>query len=139
VLPSTWRIVRGSSSPEQVEAEACLGGLRLALDWVGQPIWVETNCLTLVQDLGRKNESRSRLAGLVAEIRVVGNLLPQCKFRHAYRASYEVSHSLPSSEGDKCQECVVIHFDAPPCVQAQIELERAGEPAASLLCNQGET
>jgi hypothetical protein len=50
VLLSDWQMLRGCASPEQAEAEACLRGLRLVLEWIREPAWVETDCLTLIKD-----------------------------------------------------------------------------------------
>jgi hypothetical protein len=68
VLLVAWRALRGCGSPEQVEAEACLEGLRLTMEWIRQLTWAETDCQNLVNDIQRLSNARSSLAGILAEI-----------------------------------------------------------------------
>jgi hypothetical protein len=93
VLLSAWMVLRGCASPEQAETEACLKGLRLAVEWIRKPAYLETDCSTLIQDIVKENESRSVLAGILSEIKAVGGHLPACKFTHVRRDANIVAHT----------------------------------------------
>jgi hypothetical protein len=54
-----WRIVRHCRSPEEAQAEACLEAVRLAAEWIRQPICLESDCATIVKALNPKESSRS--------------------------------------------------------------------------------
>lgn len=91
VLLTAWRVLRGCASPEHVEAEACLEGLRLTAEWIRRPVCVESDCLNLIND--------TCLVGTLSEIQAVKNVLRECNFRHIKRCSNEVAHGLASAEG----------------------------------------
>jgi ribonuclease HI len=134
VLLAAWRALRGCGSPEQAEAEACLEGLRLTAEWIRQPTWVETDCQNLVNDIQRPSNARSRLAGILAEIQAMRNILPECNFRHVRRGSNEVAHGLARRDSIH-QECVVMRLNAPSFVRELIQRGAAGSPDPSFACN----
>jgi hypothetical protein len=74
VLLSAWKWIRNCGSLKQTEAEACLEGLRLAAEWIHQPIWVESDCASLIQALGRTTDARSSIFGILSEIQAVKNI-----------------------------------------------------------------
>jgi hypothetical protein len=88
---------------------------------------VEMDCLTLIKDLEKGSVPHSRMAGLLTEIRAVGILLPNCKFRHINRGGggNEVAHSL-AQRAIKHQECV----------RDQIDLESVAVVVDPPDCNQ---
>jgi hypothetical protein len=85
VLLSTWQMLRGCASLEQAEAKACLRGLRLVLEWIREPAWVETDYLTLIKGLEKGSIPHFRMMRLLTKIRAVEIFLPDCKFRHINR------------------------------------------------------
>jgi hypothetical protein len=133
VLLTAWKRMRECGSPEPGEAEACLEGLRLTLEWIRHPTWVEMDCLTIIQDIGRKEDTRSSLAGLLVEVKAVGNLLLGYKFRHTHRASNTVTHLL-AKRALEHQACVVMHYN----VHTQIKVEATAQTHVLPLCNQRE-
>jgi hypothetical protein len=66
---STRVVIRDASSEH---AEACLHGLRLTMEWIREPTWVELDSSTLINDIVNRNDTRS-------------SLLPACKFAHVRR------------------------------------------------------
>jgi ribonuclease HI len=110
VLLTAWKIVRACASPEQAEAEALLHGLRLATEWVRQPIWVETDCLNLIRDLTKTIGTRSSMTGILADIQAVGRLLPECSFHHISREANQVAHLLAHKalEDEQCGSLCVL-------------------------------
>jgi hypothetical protein len=59
VLLSAWRVLHGCASSEHAEAEACLHGLRLSMEWIQELTWVESDCSTLINDIVNKKDTRS--------------------------------------------------------------------------------
>jgi hypothetical protein len=51
VLQTAWKSIRECRSVEEAEAEACLDGIKLAIEWIRQPIRMETDCTTPVHAL----------------------------------------------------------------------------------------
>jgi ribonuclease HI len=134
VFLTAWRVLRDCAKPEQAEAEACLEGLWLAAEWVRQPAWVESDCLNLINDIHQTNSSRSGLLGVLAEIKAVKNILPECHFKHIKRCANEVAHRL-AQEAIRNQNCIVMRFNAPECVRGLLAKEEAGIDATPPFCN----
>jgi hypothetical protein len=51
VLLTAWRSLRNMVFVEAAEAEACLHGERLMMEWIKQPLLVESDCQVLVHAL----------------------------------------------------------------------------------------
>jgi hypothetical protein len=47
VMLTTWRTLSSCASPEEAEAGPCLQGLRLIVQWIGRPAYVESDCSIL--------------------------------------------------------------------------------------------
>jgi ribonuclease HI len=94
VLLSAWRTLARCSSLEVAEAEACLAGLRLVVEWNNQPTQVEVDCQTLVKAIKDRSESRASWAGLIEEIRGVIALLLGSQVKHVRRDANKAAHSL---------------------------------------------
>jgi hypothetical protein len=127
-------VLHGCASSEHTEAEACLHGLRLTMEWIREPTWVESDCSTLINDIVNRNDTRSSLPGILSEIKAVGSLLPACKFTHVRRESISVAHTL-AHRALKFYECVVMRYSFPASVIDQVALETM----ADRPCNQDVT
>jgi hypothetical protein len=92
VLLSAWQSLENFASVD--EAEACLQGIRLARVWIDQPMIVEADCVGLIKALMMGVQSRAPWAGVISEIRVVGQLPPECRFSHIRREANRVAHEL---------------------------------------------
>jgi hypothetical protein len=68
VLLTTWRFIRHCGSPEKAEAKACLEGVRLAVEWIRQPVQVEFDCSNLIKALHDGCQERARWVGTISEI-----------------------------------------------------------------------
>jgi hypothetical protein len=51
VILTTWRVLRGCASLDQAEVEVVLEGLRLTVEWVRWPAWLESDYLNIINDL----------------------------------------------------------------------------------------
>jgi hypothetical protein len=71
--------------PEEAEAETCLKGVRLMVEWMEKQTCVESDCSNLIRALEKKIEDRSRWVGILIEIQAAECLLPACNFRHTHR------------------------------------------------------
>jgi hypothetical protein len=72
----------------------CSKAATLTVECVRQPALAETDCKTLVDDVQRPANARSRLVGLVAEIQTVKNILLECTFKHVRRRANEIAHAV---------------------------------------------
>jgi ribonuclease HI len=133
VILSVWRWLRTCGSAEQAEAEACLQGLRLAAEWIQQPIWVESDCELLIPSLRKTDGNRSSNEGILREIQAVKNILPDCKFGHTRRHMNRVAHSL-AQEAIRKRQSVVMRYDAPQCARKLIDEDRASIAGNPLDC-----
>jgi hypothetical protein len=121
-------------SPEEAEAEACLQGVRLAMEWVRLPVRVESDCLTLVWVVHDQQLSHAAWAGIVAEIRAAKQSLPECSVNHIRRDANGVAHEL-AQRAIRSHECVVMHSEAPECVHRRIEVEVVQGSTTRSSCN----
>jgi hypothetical protein len=135
VLLAAWQTLRRCSSPEEVEAEACLMGLRLVAEWNLQPTCVEVDCLTLVRSIEEGKESRANWAGIIStEIRVRA-ILPGCKFQHVGREANKAAHGLAQRSALRTQESVVMRLNAPEEIRSLVEVEAARRNSIVTPCN----
>jgi hypothetical protein len=132
VLLTAWQFLRHCGSPE--EAEACLQGLRLVLEWIKHPTCIEADCLSLIKALETSHAPRSGWAGVIEEIQAARNLLPGSTISHARREVNKVAHEL-AQRAMKNQECEVMRQHAPECVRRQIVIKANGRMRASRACN----
>jgi hypothetical protein len=124
VLLTAWRFVRQCGSPEQAEAEACLDAVRLAVEWIRQPIFLESDRVSIVNALKSNDSSRSSWAETIAEIGAASELLPECRFAHTRREGNRVAHQLAQMAMRSC-ECGVMRFDMPPDVREVVQADAA--------------
>jgi ribonuclease HI len=119
VILTAWHC----GSPEQ--AEACLDAVRLASEWIRQPICLESDCSVIVNAIKMNDSSRACWAGTTAETVAVSRLLPDCKVSHTRR-----SRRQPCSG-----ECAVLRFDMPPEARALVQADAARISRSKTPCN----
>jgi hypothetical protein len=56
---TAWRFLQHYGSPKEAEAEACLKGICLGVEWMRQPTCAETDCSGLVKALHGGGENRA--------------------------------------------------------------------------------
>jgi hypothetical protein len=82
---TTWRALRWCvprHSLEKAEAEACLEGLRLVVEWIRAHVIVESDCANLIKTLKTNEVTQAPWAGVIVEVRAVFKLVPYWKLHH---------------------------------------------------------
>jgi hypothetical protein len=101
------------------------------VEWIKQPICVESDCATLIQAINRKEADHSRWAGIIKEIQATGNQLPGCLFLHIKWEANQVAHEL-SQRALRREQVVVMRFWVLPNLCLHVEKEmlasREGTP-----------
>jgi hypothetical protein len=120
ILLSAWKTLENMASVE--EAEACLEGSRLAVEWIKLPILIESDCAELVKALGTGGGRWSRWVGTISEIKAVSRLLQECNYVHVRRDSNQVAHEL-AKLGARGVQGRVMHFSVPSEVQSLVQKE----------------
>lgn len=77
---------------EEAELLACKEDLNLELQWISQPISLETDCLTVCTILKCSKENRSNLELLVREVKVLIAELGEVETNQCKRSQNRVSH-----------------------------------------------
>jgi hypothetical protein len=133
VLLTTWRTLRNLASAEAVEAEACLEGVRLATQWIRQPLQVELDCQLLIEALNKEGENISLLVGVIAKIKGYSLLLLDCRFTHIRRNANQVADGL-AQLGVERRGLTMMRFQAPSAIQTLLDRETPGN-ARWEFCN----
>jgi hypothetical protein len=130
VVLIAWHIVRGCRSPGSAEVKAFLTGLRLAVEWIRQPVILESDCETLIHDLGKQDNDCSSWSGVLAvEESATRAHGPPCSPRLNGAALDLAQRAIRELE------CVVKRHGAPECVRDMIRREAAGTHDTSHDCN----
>lgn len=130
VTLTAWRTLRNCASVVEAEAEACLDGIRLASEWIGQPIQLESDCLLLINALNSAKTTRSSWEGSTQDIKANASLLPECVFLHVNRDGNQVAHQL-ARRALRTQEWIVRRHSFPDYVKALIEAEAVAQTIPS--------
>lgn len=86
VLLVACRVLFHCADAEEAELLACKEGLNLALQWCPHPVTVETDCKPVCSMLNSMVENRSRMAGLLREVKQLAEELKEVDFVHCYRS-----------------------------------------------------
>jgi ribonuclease HI len=94
VMLSAWKYLENIASPEEAEALACLEGMRVAVDYMRQPLQVESDCMVLINALQSPYPDRASWLGTITEIKELSQLFPDCNFNHVRRTGNQAAHAL---------------------------------------------
>jgi ribonuclease HI len=133
VVLSAWKFLSRCSSPEEAEAMACLEGIRLAVEWMGKPTRLESDCLTIINCLREGDARRAAWSSINNEIIEVGRLLPACTIRHTGRDGNRVAHLLAKRALER-SECVVLRYDVPLDIRSVVLAEATSALCTDTLC-----
>jgi len=93
VIFSAWRSIFNCQDAAEAEAWACLEGLRLAAQWIHEPVIVESDCARIVQAL-QAEEDRSALSFILLEAKDHARMLPQWRIAKVKRECNSVANEL---------------------------------------------
>jgi hypothetical protein len=134
VLLLAWRVLDNVAIVEEVEALACMEGMRLATDWLRQPTMVESDCLGLIKEIRSGEDSRASWVGSIAEIKALSQLLLECSFRHVRRDANQVAHELARLAMRRKQSRVKC-FSFPPEISRVVQKDGQNYVMSGLGCN----
>lgn len=123
VLLTAWRMLRKCGSALEAEADACLFGVRLAVEWTHQPAIVEADCWEMIQAMQQADVIRAAWRGLIGDIRGAGLLLPECKFSRVKRGCNAAAHALAHLGFRELRE-EVWHLRCPTSLMDLVNRER---------------
>ncbi|GJN34978.1 hypothetical protein PR202_gb23697 [Eleusine coracana subsp. coracana] len=124
---STWQPVRQCSEAMEAEAEACLVGIQLAVEWVRKPAVVESDCWELIRLLQGDQKTWAAWSTLILEVKAACQLLPEVKYSRVKRQSNSVAHTLAKLAQIKKQSAVW-RLRPPPSIRSLGGLEsRCGD------------
>ena len=79
---------------KEVEALACLEGVRLATEWTQSKTIIESDCSLVIQAACRPGVDKSRLPFIVNDIKHVSRRLTGVRFQFVRREQNEIAHEL---------------------------------------------
>jgi hypothetical protein len=80
VLLSAWRAIFGPSSAEEVEAKACMEGVRLVVNWEKNKAILESDCETVIKALNTSESGCSSICFILHDTKDLSRCLPDVKF-----------------------------------------------------------
>ena len=89
-----WKAIFDGMNAKEVEALACLEGVRLAAEWSRSKAIIESNCSTVVLAVCRPGVDKSQLAFIVNDIKYESSLLAGVRFQFVRREQNEIAHEL---------------------------------------------
>ena len=101
---------------EEVEALACLEGVRLATEWTQSKTIIEFDCSLVIQAACRPGVDKSRLPFIVNDIKHVSRMLTEVRFQFVRREQNEIVHEL-AQLAKRMSHSAVWHVQVPQCVE----------------------
>lgn len=78
VIFTAWRVLSRLADAAEAKARACVTGIRLAAQWVGGKVIIESDCARIVEAI-QQGEDRSKIGFVVREARELAQLLLEWK------------------------------------------------------------
>ena len=116
---TAWKHIVRAEDAEEVEALACVEGMKLAQEWCPARAIVAIDCASVVALLQQHEDQRSRLKFIVDEAKAAGDELPEWTVIHTKRESNRVAHEL-AQLAKRTRHSAVWRFAAPTCVEQYI-------------------
>jgi ribonuclease HI len=133
VVLSAWKFLGRCGSVEEAEAMACLEGIRLAVERIGKPVCLESDCLTVIIGLREGDAKRAAWSGIISEVIEVSRLLSACTFRHTGRQGNKVAHLL-AKRALGISECEALSCDVPPDFRPIVLAEATNVQCTDTIC-----
>ena len=115
LILTAWRALFKCRDADEAEAWACLEGLRLAAQWIKQPVIVESDCARMVHAMKEK-EDRSAVSFILLEAGHQARMLSQWKVAKVKRECNLVANDLANLARRNTHTAVWLGR-APACVE----------------------
>jgi ribonuclease HI len=112
---SAWGPIPHCPNVVTAEALGLLYGLRAALPLYAGPIQVESDNSFLVNEVKRNESSKSLIAGIVQDIKIIMTSFQNCHVSKINRKANSVADGLAKEGHNVSSECVVLG-NVPLCV-----------------------
>jgi len=114
IILTAWRAIPECHDAAEAEAWACLEGVRLAAQWIHEPVIVESDCARIVQAM-QEEEDRSALSFILAEAKDHARLLPGWRMVKVKRECNSTANELAHLARRNTHSAVLLGR-APACV-----------------------
>ncbi|GJN11781.1 hypothetical protein PR202_ga30002 [Eleusine coracana subsp. coracana] len=94
MILASSRVIFRCAHSEEAELLAAWEGMSLALQWVANPIIIETDCLSVCRLLNCRGDKRSDLVMIAREVLQLRSELREVDVRHCKRSQNRVNHLL---------------------------------------------
>lgn len=122
VLLTSWRNVSHCGSAEEAEVSACQEGVHLAVEWVKQPLILETDCASLVKMMASPDFERAHLCHTLRSIKSLSAVLLGFRIQKVKRECNSVAHEL-AKLAMHTNHSVVWRMQAPSCLAGLQEID----------------
>jgi hypothetical protein len=120
--------------PKAAEAEACLG-VRLEKELISDsPVYIKTDCSSLVTSLRDSGFECIQWVDILSEMVGLSRLLPECIFQQVGRHANRVAQQL-AKRAQEGHEWVVMRQEIPPEFRSLIISESARDVHVQQVCN----
>jgi ribonuclease HI len=114
-----WKSSSDGLNAEEIEALACLEGARLAVQYTGDKVIIESDCATVIAATLKPGKNRSQLAFIMEELKHASSVLAEVRYIAVRREQNVVAHELARLV--KCTtHSVVWRMQVPQCVESLI-------------------
>ena len=117
-----WKAIFDGMNAEEVEALACLEGVRLATEWTQSKTIIESDCSLVIQAACRPGVDKSRLPFIVNDIKHVSRMLTEVRFQFVRREQNEIVHEL-AQLAKRMSHSAVWHVQVPQRMESLIAKE----------------
>ncbi|RLN32926.1 hypothetical protein C2845_PM03G31700 [Panicum miliaceum] len=97
VILAAHRLMTGCSDAEEAELMACKEGLKLAFQWIDEPIVLETDCLSVCKAIKSKEDNIGQLMFSLQEVVELIDEHFEVVIQHCRRDQNRVAHFLVQS------------------------------------------
>jgi len=91
---TAWRLLSHCRNAEEAEAQTCLEGVCLASRWPNKNVWMESDCVTIVDKVNSGSLDRSSISGLISDIKQEGPDRTSFKLSKICRSLNLIAHEL---------------------------------------------
>ncbi|CAN6215731.1 unnamed protein product, partial [Urochloa humidicola] len=114
-----WKAISDGLNAEEIEALACLEGVRLAAEWSHGKTIIESDCSTVINAACKPGADKSQWAFIINNLKHVSRLLPKVVFQAVRREKNVIAHEL-AQLAKRTMHSAVWRTQVPQCVESLI-------------------